>query len=552
MRAAIYVRLSKEDRDGARSGIESCVVQRKNAERAIEAQGWRGSDDLVFVDDDFSGAEIVRRPQLQDLLAAAERRAFDVLVLRDLDRLARDAARQTALLVRLADVGVRVWTYTERSFAELDGPGYLFTAFKGVMAEQERAKAAQRIREGLRFRVQAGRRATNAPFGYRNVRDDRGAAHWEIDEERAAVVVRVGEMFVEREGSFHATAVALNTAGIASPAGRTWNPQTVKNIVQHPLYRGEYRHGERRTVAQGGTLVRVRAPDAEILRIPHPELRVWPQALLAKIDTALNKPRRGPWGVATPRHLASSFLRCGVCGASLVVSGTKKRNNLSYVCDRQRLGGKAACRGIGYRAEHAVDSALLRAIAPFIDGDIADRALAHLKKKLEVQSRADARDAARDRVRRELEVAQRRAKNLADAVARGGEMDALLDALREQSKRIEHLKGELRGLERPAPAALEARKLLALGRSRLADLSKLLRRGGVHARPVLAAVLGSERLVATPIEVDGAKRWQLAGQIDTGYLVHHVVKEASAAIPSCAAPRASPRALRLPPPWPGP
>src|ERR1019366_2292130 len=63
-----------------------------------------------------------------------------------------------------------------------------------------------------------------------------GAAHWQIDDDLAAVVVRVGETFVERGGSFHATAVALNAAGVPSPGGATWSPQTVKNVLKHPLY----------------------------------------------------------------------------------------------------------------------------------------------------------------------------------------------------------------------------------------------------------------------------------------------------------------------------
>jgi len=548
MRAAVYVRLSKEDRQGARSGIESCLVQQKNAEFAIESQAWHLAADRVFVDDDESGAEILRRPQLQALLLAAERRAFDVLVLRDLDRLARDAARQAALLVQLKDAGVEVWTYSDRAFVQLDGYGYLLTAVKGVVAEQERAKAAQRIREGLRFRVQAGRRATNAPFGYRNTRDANGAAHWEIDEARAAVVVHVGETFVERSGSFHATAVTLNGAGVPSPGGTTWSPQAVKNVVTHPLYRGEYRHGEMRTVARGGTLVCVRAPEADVLRIAHPELRVWPDALLARLDALLARPRRKAWGAATPKHLASSFLQCGVCGASLVVSGTKKRNNLSYVCDRHRMQGRSACRGVGYRAEHAVDTALLRALAPFIDGEVAERALSLLKDQLEAQAADSGPESFRARVQRDLAAAERRAKNLADAISRGGEMDALLAALRQETSRIGGLKSDLVRLDHTAPVAVDASAILAKARQRLAVLSKLLRKGGVEARPVVAAVLGSDRLVVTPIEVKGARRWQLAGQIAAGYLVSHVVKEASGPCPSCPGPRGSRCSSRPPPP----
>jgi site-specific DNA recombinase len=548
MRAAIYVRLSKEDRAGARSGIESCLVQQKNAERAIEAQGWHLAADRVFVDDDVSGAEILRRPQLQAILLAAQRRAFDVLVLRDLDRLARDAARQAALLVQLKDAGVEVWSYADRAFVQLDGYGYLLTAVKGVVAEQERAKAAQRIREGLRFRVQAGRRATRAPFGYTNVRDPSGAARWQVDDALAAVVVRVGETFVERNGSFHATAVALNAAGIASPAGATWSPQAIKNVVTHPLYRGEYRYGARRTVARGGTLVEVRAPEADVLHIAHPDLRIWPDGLLVQIDAALARPRRKAWGAATPRHLSSSFLRCGVCGASLVVSGTKKRNNLSYVCDRHRLNGRSACRGIGYRVEHAVDAALLRAIAPFIDGDVAQRALGMLEDQLEARAKDHGRESARERIQRDLEAAQRKAKNLADAIARGGEMDALLAALREQTSRVDAFKADLDRLEHEAPVAIDPRRTLGTVRKRLAALSKLLRQGGVEARPAVAAVLGGERLVATPIEVNGSRRWQLAGQISAGYLLSHVVKESSGSCLPCGEPRGWPWLSPQPPP----
>jgi DNA invertase Pin-like site-specific DNA recombinase len=235
MKGAIYVRLSNEDRLGAKSGIESCVVQRAmGAARAIHAQNWCTDGDSLFVDDDFSGAEIKRRPNLQALLESAKQGAFDVLVVRDLDRLVGDAARQTALLVELQDAGVEVWSYTKRAFVQLEGSGYLMTAMEGIFAENERTKIAQRVREGIRFRVRSGRRATRAPLGYRNVRDANHAAVWEIDLDGAAVIVRVGETFVERGGSYHGTAVTLNQARIPSPGGSTWSPRWSRTCCRTP------------------------------------------------------------------------------------------------------------------------------------------------------------------------------------------------------------------------------------------------------------------------------------------------------------------------------
>jgi hypothetical protein len=314
----------------------------------------------------------------------------------------------------------------------------------------------------------------------------------------------------------------------------------VKNVLRNPIYRGEYRHGVSRCVARGGTLVRERAPEAEVLHIPHPELRIWPEALLPNIDAILAQSRRRPWSAVGPRHLASSFLKCGVCGSSLVVSGTKKRNDLSYICDKHRMRGRAACRGVGYRAEHAVDRALLEAVTPFIDGDIAERALGMLKAELEAQARDGGHNAARERAQRDLDAAQRKAKNLTDAIARGGEMDPLLAAVREQTERIASLKAELDRLNRSAPVAIDPRRILAAARKRLADYAKLLQAGGLQARPVVEAVLGGERLVVTPIEVHGVKRWQLAGQISAGFIVHHVVKSSSVSCPASLAPSACP------------
>jgi hypothetical protein len=191
------------------------------------------------------------------------------------------------------------------------------------------------------------------------------------------------------------------------------------------------------------------------------------------------------------------------------------------------MHGRAACRGVGYRAEHAVDRALLEAVTPFIDDEVTERALGMLKADLEAQSRDGAPNAARERLRRDLQAAERKAKYLTDAIARGAELDPLLTGLREQTERIATFKAELERLKRSAPVAIDPQRILAAARTRLADYAKLLQAGGLQARTVVEAVLGGERLAVTPIEVKGAKRWQLAGQISAGFIMHRVAPSAS-------------------------
>jgi hypothetical protein len=179
---------------------------------------------------------------------------------------------------------------------------------------------------------------------------------------------------------------------------------------------------------------------------------------------------------------------------------------------------------------------LLAAIKPFVDGEVAERALALIERRLEAHARPDGREAARVALTRDLAAADRKAKNLSEAIARGGELEPLLTALREQTDRIDLLKKQRAELESAPPASLDTRRTVLALRQRLRALSKLLRKGGIEARPVLAAVLGTDRVTAIPIEVEGKKRWQLTGQISGGYLVSNVVKEAFAWCPSCCAP----------------
>jgi hypothetical protein len=80
-------------------------------------------------------------------------------------------------------------------------------------------------------------------------------------------------------------------------------------------------------------------------------------------------------------------------------------------------------------------------------------------------------------------------------------MDALLAALREETGRIDGLRAHLERFDHAAQVAIDPQRILATARKQLAAFSKLLRREGVEARP---AVLGDERLVATPIDVKGS------------------------------------------------
>jgi site-specific DNA recombinase len=557
LRAAIYARLSKEDRDAAGTGVESTALQQQDALAAIAENQWT----LVgapFVDEGVSGAEFLKRPALQAMLRTAEADKLDVLVVRDLDRLGRDAARVTALLVRLEDAGVRVWSYSDRKFTGLRGADLVLTTVKGIVAEGKRDTDNANIRRALRGRAEAGMATGATRFGYRRVpaegapnRNGRVPQRWVIDEAQAAVVRRVGDAFVEARGSFRGAALRLNEARVPSTTGRTWSHASVRKVLVNPLYRGVLVHGLNRRIHRRGTGVSERAPEAEVLHIAHPELVLWPAALLAKVDALLAQVRPRWSAVTAPdapcgsfrrrRHLASSLVRCALCGSGLTVSGSSQGGR-AYVCTKHLQHGRLGCTGIGYRSEPRVDEALIGIAASLVSGDIAARALKIVRERVLARASSDTVATERRRVVGELAEAEEQKVNLARAIGKRGDLDALLSALDEATQCAATLKGRLARLDAAGPQAVDSKRVLDRIEARLRDLAT-----GADPRAVLGAALQGDRFVATPVRVDGQRRWALRAGISAGYLIAltsgpNSGNDPSDSCPSCPAPSASPRA----------
>ena len=94
MRAALYARVSTVDQEPENQLAE--------LRRYCEARGWTATE---FVDRGVSGSKD-RRPALDELIAAAKRRKFDVVVCWRLDRLGRNLRHLVVLLDELNAMGV--------------------------------------------------------------------------------------------------------------------------------------------------------------------------------------------------------------------------------------------------------------------------------------------------------------------------------------------------------------------------------------------------------------------------------------------------------------
>jgi DNA invertase Pin-like site-specific DNA recombinase len=188
-KAVLYARVSS-DRQKQEQTIESQVAELK---RQIATAGHT----LVkeYVDDGYSGAYL-DRPALDQLRLDVKVDAFDVVYFLCADRIARDMIHQTIIVGEFLRYKKRI-IINGKDYEE--NPENRFTLqVLGAVAQFERAKIIERTRRGALHHVRAGKLISqgHTTFGYRYMRKTtERAAHLLIDEEQAAVVRSVFEMF---------------------------------------------------------------------------------------------------------------------------------------------------------------------------------------------------------------------------------------------------------------------------------------------------------------------------------------------------------------------
>ena len=217
MKAAIYLRKSTDDSDKA-ADDKSVEQQRRQTLDFIERKGWTLDPDYIFIDDGISGGEWQKRPALLKLMEAAHAGEFDVLVMRDFNRLGRDAVRNPVFIEKLVQCGVEIWfsdTGEQLHYVTPTDKGMV--GMRSTFAEQHRYESSKLGHGKAKDLWAQGRNFGGRVYGYDNVwvlpdgtRQLAPAGQnkpfvgtktfWQINEAEAAVVRSIFQMFADGHG----------------------------------------------------------------------------------------------------------------------------------------------------------------------------------------------------------------------------------------------------------------------------------------------------------------------------------------------------------------
>ena len=210
-RAALYMRLSKDD-----GGAESSSIQSQRSLLLSYAGEHGFSVYNEYVDDGWSGTNF-DRPEFLHMLSDIEAGQVNLVLVKDLSRLGRDyigTGRYTEIY--FPSKGVRCIAVND-GYDSLGGDSDLIP-FKHVMNEMYARDISRKIRSALAVRMGEGVYIGNfAPYGYQ--KDPARRGRLEPDPEAAAVVQRIFEAAaVEADFTPRAMAERLNAEGILPPA----------------------------------------------------------------------------------------------------------------------------------------------------------------------------------------------------------------------------------------------------------------------------------------------------------------------------------------------
>jgi site-specific DNA recombinase len=255
-RAILYARVSYDDRDTDGRNLQGQLEMSR--ERAKE-KGYRIVAELPEDEKGVSGAEI-DLPKLNLIREMARSNEFDVLIVRELDRLSRNLAKQLIVEEELSRAGVRV----EYVLAEYDDTpeGRLSKHIRATVAEYEREKIKERMTRGRRNKVKSGEvllHGDQPPYGYRVSNDGKTLVIYEPEARIVRLIFTWYALGDETGKKLGTKAIARRLTEMGIPTWHDthqrgykkkgyaeWSDGTISGILKSETYIGTWHYGRKR------------------------------------------------------------------------------------------------------------------------------------------------------------------------------------------------------------------------------------------------------------------------------------------------------------------
>ena len=230
----------------------------------------RSGDNLVklYADEGLSGTKIKNRKQFLRMMADAELGLFDMVVVKDISRFARNTVDLLQNIRRLRELGIETQFLTA-NMTSMGNSEFVLTVF-GALAQEESANTSKRVKFGKKINAEKGR-VPNIVFGYDKTIGD--YFNLTINKAEADVIRQIYQWYLNEGYGVSKISYMLNERGIKTKRGCKWTQNAVSRILENELYTGKVINGKEE-VADFLTGRRASKSEDEWYVVERPDLRI--------------------------------------------------------------------------------------------------------------------------------------------------------------------------------------------------------------------------------------------------------------------------------------
>ncbi len=335
MNIAAYCRVSTEKEDQ----LNSLEAQKEFFSEYTRRTG----DTLVrlYADEGISGTKIKNRREFLQMMADAEHHLFDMVVVKDISRFARNTVDLLQNIRKLKALGIETQFLTA-NMTSMGNSEFVLTIF-GALAQEESANTSKRIKFGKELNAKKGR-VPNLVYGYDKTIGD--YFNLTINEDEAAVIRQIYHWYTQEGYGSAKISTMLNERGLKTKRNCQWSQNAVGHILRNELYTGKIINGKQE-VADFLTGQRTDKDETDWIIVDKPELRIIDDETFQLAQEVLQS-RHSTFKTSRERqsnkHLFSTLIKCKECGWSFRRTvRTYKNTYVRWVCSGHNGRGADSC-----------------------------------------------------------------------------------------------------------------------------------------------------------------------------------------------------------------
>ena len=328
MKVAMYLRKSRQDEELERK--ENTDTLSRHRKTLLEVARKQHLDIIQVKEEIVSGGSVADRPKMLELLEEVKNNMYDAVLCMDLDRLGRGGMQDQGLILDTFKESNTLIITPDKIYNlnnELDEE---MTEFKAFFARRELKMITKRMQRGRVKSVEEGKYiASTAPFGYKFEYDKDGKKSLAIDEEKAAIVRNIFDMYVNGNGAYKIK-VWLDNMGIKTNNGIPFSENAIRRILKNELYKGyvswnNYRRRGTKTIKQ---------PTENIIMAKGQHEAIVSEEIWNKADEIRLNNQIVPTGNnKNMTNPLSGLVKCACCGHTMTnKSSTYKEGPIQFMC----------------------------------------------------------------------------------------------------------------------------------------------------------------------------------------------------------------------------